>query len=82
MARIRDFFETNEGWIFAVSDYNHPHGLRSLLRYIPDPSGERAARGMRYRKMDFDQAFEFLRQNRPDYIQDLHVVPESDVLRL
>lgn len=81
-ARIRDFFETNEGWIFAVSDYNHPHGLRSLLRYIPDPSGERAARGIRYRKMDFDQAFEFLRQNRPGYIQDLHVVPESDVLRL
>ena len=81
-ARIRDFFETNEGWIFAVSDYNHPKGLRSLLRYIPDPSGERAARGIRYRKMDFDQAFEFLRQNRPDYIQDLHVVPESDVLRL
>ena len=82
MARIRDFFETNEGWIFAVSDYNHPKGLRSLLRYIPDPSGERAARGIRYRKMDFDQAFEFLRQNRPDYIQDLHVVPESDVLQL
>lgn len=81
-ARIRDFFETNEGWIFAVSDYNHPHGLRSLLRYIPDPSGERAARGIRYRKMDFDQAFEFLRQNRPDYVQDLHVVPEYDVLRL
>jgi hypothetical protein len=81
-ARIRDFFETNEGWIFAVSDYNHSHGLRSLLRYIPDPSGERAARGIRYRKMDFDQAFEFLRQNRPDYVQDLHVVPEYDVLRL
>ena len=81
-ARIRDFFETREGWIFAVSDYNHPHGLRSLLRYVPDPAGERVAGGIRYRKMDFDQAFDFLRQKRPDYISDLHVVPESDLVRL
>ena len=81
-ARIRDFFETREGWIFAVSDYNHSNGLRSLLRYVPDPTGERKARGISYRKMDFDQAFEFLRRNRPDYVRDLHVVPKSDVLRL
>jgi len=81
-ARIRDFFETREGWIFAVSDYNHPHGLRSLLRYVPDPKGERVADGIRYRKMDFDQGFEYLRHKRPDYIKDLHVVPESDVLRI
>ncbi len=81
-ARIRDFFETREGWIFAVSDYSHPHGLRSLLRYVPDPAGERIAGGIHYRKMDFDQAFDFLRRNRPDYISDLHVVPESDIVRL
>jgi len=81
-ARIRDFFQTIEGWIFAVSDYDHPHGLRSLLRYVPDPAGERLADGIRYRKMDFEQAFDFLRQNHPDYISDLHVVPESDVFRL
>ncbi len=81
-ARIRDFFQTVDGWIFAVSDYHHPHGLRSLLRYIPDPAGERIADGIRYRKMDFDLAFDFLRQKRPDYISDLHVVPPSDLLRL
>ena len=55
--RIRDFFETKNGWIFAVADYSHPQGLRSLLRYVPDPAGERIANNKRYRKMDFDQSF-------------------------
>lgn len=81
MARIRDFFETVDGWIFAVADYNHPEGIRSLLRYVPDPAGEREAGGIRYRKLDFDPSFEFLKKVRPDYIQDLHVVPEEDVTR-
>jgi predicted nucleotidyltransferase len=80
-ARIRDFFETKDGWFFAVSDYSHPDGLRSLLRYVPDPAGERVFGDRRYRKMDFDQAFEFLKRVRPDYVRDLHVVPESDVIR-
>ncbi len=80
-ARIRDFFETADGWIFAVADYDHSQGIRSLLRYIPDPAGEREAGGVRYRKLDFEPSFEFLRRARPDYIQDLHVVPEKDVSR-
>jgi predicted nucleotidyltransferase len=81
-ARIRDFFETKDGWIFAVADYSNPSGLRCLLRYVPDPSGERKARGTAYRKLDFEDAFEFLRREKPDYVQDLHVVPEEDVARL
>jgi predicted nucleotidyltransferase len=81
-ARIRDFFETNEGWIFAVADYSHPHGLRSLLRYVPDDAGEREANGKRYRKMDFDPAFQFLREKRPNWVADLHVVPLSWVKRI
>lgn len=81
-ARIRDFFATKEGWIFAVADYSHPNGLRSMLRYIPDAAGEREAEGIRYRKMDFDPAYEFLRGERPDWAQDLHVVPLSEVQRI
>lgn len=80
-ARIRDFFETCEGWIFAVADYNHPEGIRSLLRYVPDSRGEREVGGRRYRKMDFDQSFAFLRERRPEYVRDLHVVPEDDIAR-
>jgi predicted nucleotidyltransferase len=81
-ARIRDFLETKDGWIFAVADYHHPNGIRSMLRYVPDPSGEREANGRRYRKLDFDDAFAFLKRTRPEYVQDLHVVPKEDVLRL
>ena len=81
-ARIRDFFETKEGWIFAVADYSHPEGLRSMLRYIPDAAGEREADGKRYRKMDFDPAYEFLRREKQNYVRDLHVVPVADVLRI
>lgn len=53
-----------------------------MLRYVPDPEGERTAEGIRYRKLDFEQAYEFLQKEKPDYIQDVHVVPEEDVLRL
>ncbi len=81
-ARIRDFLETKDGWIFAVADYYHSNGIRSMLRYVPDPCGERVSEGKRYRKLDFDDAFAFLRKERPNYVQDLHVVPEEDVLRL
>lgn len=81
-ARIRDFFETNSGWIFAVADYNHPHGLRCMLRYVPDAAGEREANGLHYRKMDFEPAFQFLRQERPDWVSDLHVVPFSEIKRV
>jgi predicted nucleotidyltransferase len=80
LARIRDFFVTLDGWIFAVADYSHPEGIRSLLRYVPDPAGEREAGGVRYRKLDFDPSFEFLRKARPGYVRDLHVVPEADVV--
>jgi len=81
-ARIRDFFQTVDGWIFAVVDYHHPEGIRSMLRYVPDPKGERTAGGVRYRKLDFEKAYDFLRSKKPDYVQDVHVVPEEDILRL
>ncbi len=50
-----------------------------MLRYVPDPEGERHSGGVRYRKLDFDQAFEFLRNAKPDYVDDVHQVPEEDV---
>ncbi len=80
--RIRDFFQTRQGWIFAVSDYSHPKGIRSLLRYVPDPEGEREAGGRRYKKMDFDDAYRFLRSEHPDWVADLHQVPPEEVERI
>jgi len=80
--RIRDFFQTKQGWIFAVSDYCHPRGIRSLLRYVPDPAGERETGGRRYRKMDFDEAYRFLRWKHPDWVADLHQVPPEEIEKI
>ncbi|MCJ7445263.1 MAG: nucleotidyltransferase domain-containing protein [Methanotrichaceae archaeon] len=81
-ARLRDFLENKEGWIFAVADYNQTQGIRCMLRYIPDHHGERQSKGKKYRKLDFDEAFAFLRRERPSYVQDLHVVPEKDIAHI
>ncbi|MCC7576993.1 MAG: nucleotidyltransferase domain-containing protein [Methanomethylovorans sp.] len=80
--RLRDFFITQDDWIFAVSDYFHPHGIRSTLRYVPDENGERQMNGKRYRKYDFDVSFDFMQKHRPEWVEDVHVVPEEQVKRI
>jgi len=77
--RLRDFLITKDDWLFSVSDYFCNDGIRSTLRYVPDENGERELNGKRYRKYDFGPAFEFMRKYRPEWVQDVHVVPESEV---
>ncbi|HLB69734.1 MAG TPA: nucleotidyltransferase domain-containing protein [Candidatus Methanoperedens sp.] len=72
--RLRDFIITDEDWIFAVADYCHDNGIRSVLRYVPDPHGSRGV-DKKYRKLDFDDAFRFMRSMRPEWVKDVHVVP-------
>ncbi|MCX9084581.1 MAG: nucleotidyltransferase domain-containing protein [Candidatus Methanoperedens sp.] len=76
--RLRDFIITKDDWIFAVADYSHEDGIRSILRYIPDPKG---ARGTikKYRKMDFDDSFIFMKTSRPEWVSDVHIVPWDSV---
>jgi predicted nucleotidyltransferase len=81
-ARIRDFVKTKNGWIFSVADYAYSEGFRCLLRYVPDPSGSREADGKKYKKMEFDESFDFLLREKPEYVHDLHIVPEEDVARI
>ena len=80
--RLRDFIITKDDWIFAVADYFHPDGIRSTFRYVPDENGERELDGKRYKKYDFDVAFDFMRENRPEWVADVHVVPENEVKHL
>ncbi len=77
-ARLRDFIITDEDWIFAVADYCHPDGIRSVLRYVPDPRGTRGTH-KKYRKFDFDDAFSFMKNARPEWVKDVHVVPFEHV---
>lgn len=76
--RLRDFIITKDDWIFAVADYCHKDGIRSILRYIPDPKGTRGI-DKKYHKMDFDDAFAFMKKSRPDWVSDVHIVPWDSV---
>jgi len=79
-ARIRDFVITKNDWIFSVVSYDlGGAALKCLLRYIPDETGERVSERGRYKKLDFYEAYEILRTHRPDYLQDVHVVPKGDI---
>lgn len=80
-ARLRDFIETRDNWIFSVVDYHHEDGVHCLLRYVASQEGERVRNGVRYKKMGFDEAYDFIRQRRPDYIKGVMVVPDGDVCR-
>jgi hypothetical protein len=72
--RLRDFIITYDDWLFAVADYCHMEGVRSILRYVPDPQGKRGTH-KKYRKLDFDEAFEFMKTSRPEWVKDVHIVP-------
>ena len=76
--RLRDFIITKDDWIFAVADYCHDDGIRSILRYVPDPNG---ARGVikKYRKLDFDESFVFMKTARSEWLSDVHIVPWDSV---
>lgn len=76
--RLRDFIITKDDWIFAVADYCHDNGIRSILRYVPDPQGTRGI-NKKYRKLDFDDAFTYMKKVRPDWVSDVHIVPWDSV---
>ncbi|MCZ7404149.1 MAG: nucleotidyltransferase domain-containing protein [Candidatus Methanoperedens sp.] len=79
--RLRDFIITHDDWIFAVADYCHEGGIRSILRYVPDPEGKRGT-DKKYRKLDFDDAFVFMKKARPEWVSDVHVVPWDSVKQI
>jgi predicted nucleotidyltransferase len=80
IARIRDFVITKHNWIFSVVSYDLGGAdVKCLLRYIPDEKGERVSEKGRYRKLDFYEAYEFLRKHRPEYLKEVHVVPKGDI---
>ncbi len=79
--RLRDFIITHEDWIFAVADYCHEGGIRAILRYVPDPEGKRGA-DKKYRKLDFDDAFVFMKKERPEWVKDVHIVPWDSVKQI
>lgn len=81
--RLRDFIEDRDGCLYAVAAYDNTDRVGSVLRYVPDPAGERTdPEGRRFRKLDFEPAYEWIRTHRPAYLDTLHRVPHADISRV
>ena len=82
---LRDFFVTKDGLIFSVPDYFHPpQGIRSILRYVPDNNGTRIRKKtlQKYRKIDFDDSFQYLKDHHPNWLSETAVVPRSEIVQI
>jgi len=78
--RLRDFIIDRDGWIYAVSTYDNAERAGCVLRYLPDPRGERSDRdGKRYRKMEFEDAYALIAARKPACAGPVHRIPVSDI---
>ena len=81
--RLRDFIEDADGWIYAVATYDNADKVGCVLRYVPEVDGERQSDpGTRYNKYDFEDAYAFIAQHKPQYADLLQRIPYSDVKRV
>ncbi|MFA5397652.1 MAG: DNA polymerase subunit beta [Methanogenium sp.] len=81
--RLRDFIEDTAGRIYAVATYDNTERVGCILRYVPDGNGERTGPdGTKYRKMDFDDAFAYIAEHKPEYLDIVHRVPHADIVRV
>jgi predicted nucleotidyltransferase len=78
--RIRDFISDDDGWLYAIAAYDNESTAGCVLRYIPDPSGNRVnPDGVRYRKVEFDEAFRLVSDHKPKYEGLVHRIPLHDI---
>lgn len=81
--RLRDFVEDADGWLYAVSTYDNAPAVGGVLRYVPEPEGKRVhPSGRRYTKYDFEEAYAFIKEHKPQYAGLLHRIPNADVKRV
>ena len=81
--RPRDFIEDRDGWIYAVSAYDNADRAGCILRYVPDPSGDRVnPEGVCYRKIDFEESFRLIGEEKPSYLGELLRIPLDDIARV
>ena len=81
--RIRDFLLDLDQWVYAVAAYDNEERAGCLLRYVPDPVGDRVdPLGRRYRKVGFEEGYQILRDRKPEYLDLLHRVPYEQISRI
>ncbi|MDH7593800.1 MAG: DNA polymerase subunit beta [Methanomicrobiales archaeon] len=81
--RLRDFVEDHDGWLYSVATYDNDPLIGCLLRYVPDPTGERLRTdGTRYRKLSFEEAYRLVEEKKPAYSGLVQRVPLEDLRRI
>jgi predicted nucleotidyltransferase len=81
--RLRDFIEDKDGWLYAVATYDNSEKVGCVLRYIPSAEGERSTReGERFCKFDFKEGFDYIRECKPQYLDNVLRIPHSDIKRV
>jgi len=81
--RLRDFIEDTEGRLYAVSTYDNNERAGCILRYFPDPEGERVhLSGRRYHKLEFEEAFAYILREKPEYFDTVQRIPLGDIQRI
>ncbi len=81
--RLRDFIEDGGGWLYAVSMYDNQEQVGCVLRYVPRPDGERVRRdGIRFHKLDFEEAYDLIHREKPAYADTVQRVPVEEVARV
>lgn len=81
--RLRDFIEDAEGRLYAVSGYDNRERAGCILRYVPDPSGERVnPDGRRFHKLEFEEAYAYIARKKPEYADTVQRVPLADIRRV
>lgn len=81
--RLRDFIIDKDGWIYAVAAYDNTEKAGCVLRYVPDEDGERTVHnGKKYHKLDFEDAFAYIAEHKPEYLDTVHRVPLADIARV
>ncbi|NYT07511.1 MAG: DNA polymerase subunit beta [Methanomicrobiales archaeon] len=81
--RLRDFIEDSEGRLYAVSAYDNRERVGCILRYVPDPSGSRQnPEGVRFRKLEFEEAFAYIKREKPEYADIIQRVPYPDIRKI
>ena len=74
---------TGDGCLYAVSGYENDERAECVLRYVPTPDGDRTAPwGTRYKKYDFSDAFAWEKEHKPEYLDLVHRVPLTDIVRV
>lgn len=78
--RLRDFIKDKNGWYYAVAAYDNASRIGSVLRYIPDSSGDRIDNsGIRYRKVEFDEAYQLIEKLHPEWVDLVHRIPYDNI---